>query len=65
MRRLFGRGGSLKDAYPMIYANSVQKDLRIEDVGEWIDIGWEWKLGWRRDWFEWERPSVEAFFRNL
>jgi len=49
----------------MIYANSVQKDLRIEDVGEWIDIGWEWKLGWRRDWFEWERPSVEAFFRNL
>jgi len=43
----------------------MQKDLRIEDVEQWTDLGWEWKLGWRRDWFEWEKPNVEALFRLL
>jgi len=54
-------GRSLRDAYPWLYANSMQKVLRIKDVEQWTGKGWEWKLRWRRDWFEWERPSVEVF----
>ena len=55
-------GRSLREEYPKIYVNSMQKDLRLEEVGKWTGLGWEWKKGWRREWFEWQKPSVEAFF---
>jgi len=29
-------GRSLRDAYPRLYTNSMQKNLRIEEVRQWI-----------------------------
>jgi len=39
----------------------LQQDLTIKEMGEWQDDSWEWKLRWRRSWFECEKASVKAF----
>jgi len=30
----------------------------LEQCGEWKDQGWEWKLEWRREWFDLKIPMV-------
>jgi len=42
-----------------------KKDLRLEEVGEWLGQVGNWKLEWRRTWFEWEKSLVEVFYNII
>jgi len=44
--------GQLKGRYKRLYNNSELKDKLIGSCGSWNADGWEWKLSWRREWFE-------------
>lgn len=35
------------------------------DVGLWEDGSWRWRLEWRRQWFMWELPMVEALMEDF
>jgi len=35
---------TLKVTYPRIYANSIQKNLKIQDFGEWQGQNWNWNF---------------------
>ncbi|KAH1246201.1 hypothetical protein GmHk_06G016328 [Glycine max] len=37
----------------------------VSDAGVWKDGNWCWRLSWRRQWFTWELPLVEAFMKDL
>lgn len=37
----------------------------MSDAGVWKDGNWCWRLSWRRQWFTWELPLVEAFMKDL
>jgi len=38
----------LKDEFARIYANSIQKGIRLEEVGECLGQVWKWDLEWRK-----------------
>jgi len=46
---------SLKEAYPRIYANSTQKNSKLEEIGVWIGQVCKWQLCWRRTRSKWEK----------
>jgi hypothetical protein len=44
----------LCDAFPRLFNISLQSDLVVKDMGEWVNERWIWKLKWRRNFFIWE-----------
>ena len=51
--------GILKRAFPRLYTISLQKNLKVSQMGEWQDDVWSWHLTWRRNLLEWEREEVQ------
>ena len=45
---------SLKSLYPRLFSLSLNQGQRVNEVGEWEDSTWQWKIRWRRARFEWE-----------
>lgn len=41
----------LSSKYNKLYNNSLQKDAKLREVGEWSGERWVWRLAWRRPWF--------------
>ena len=33
----------------------------MKEFRKWVNNEWEWKVTWRREWFEWEFPQVDEF----
>jgi len=46
----------LKNKFPRLFSLCGDKDLLLECCGVWEEGDWSWKLGWRRNLFEWEKP---------
>jgi len=44
---------SLKTLYPRLFSLSLNQDLKVSEVGEWVDAVWRWNLRWSRVRFEW------------
>jgi len=40
---------ALVEAYPRLYANSINKKAKILEIGVWNNKSWECKLKWRRN----------------
>ncbi|GAU38554.1 hypothetical protein TSUD_320260 [Trifolium subterraneum] len=51
----------LKEVFPRLYSISLQMDLTIQEIGEWVNDKWVWHIKWRRIFFTWE----EELARNL
>ena len=56
---------SLKSMFQRLYSLSVNQEQKVEDVGVWEGSDWKWRLGWRRDRFEWESELEGHFFEYL
>lgn len=55
---------SLVERYPRIFSNFENKNAKIKEVGAWYDGRWNWKLGWRRQWFSWEESILHSFLED-
>jgi len=58
-------GVSLKEKYPRLYQISQQQHQHIQQMGTIANIGWEWKLQWRRFLLEAEIDTVAKFMEDL
>jgi len=56
---------ALRDSYPRLYLISNKKERTISECGKWKNDKWEWNLGWRREWFEWEKNLFQSFMVDL
>jgi len=54
----------LKFMFPRLYTIYLEQGKMVGEVGSWGELGWSWRLGWRRTRFEWEN-SVEEEMMNL
>ena len=54
----------LKFQFPRLYSISLDKGKLVGELGRWEELGWSWRLRWRRARFEWEK-SMEADLMNL
>ena len=50
--------GILKRIFPRLFAISLQKNLFISQMGDWIEGSWAWDLRWRRILYDWENDEV-------
>ena len=56
---------SLRSLFPRLYSLSANKEQTVEEVGMWEGLDWKWRLGWRRERFEWELEMEETFSQYL
>lgn len=49
---------SLKESFPRLFGMTEDRGKLIEEVGAWQGDTWVWKLGWRRQFFNWEEALV-------
>ena len=56
---------NLKDKYPALYQVSQQQDCTISLMGQYVDNRWDWKIQWRRNFFEHEIDMVAAFMDEI
>jgi len=50
---------------PRLYARSNNREQTLIELGSWISEKWCWKLSWRRELFEWEKPQLIEFINIL
>jgi len=53
------------EKYPRMYINSTTMKAKLGEVGKWNEKSWEWKLQWRKDWFEWEKVQISNLMYEL
>ena len=56
---------NIKDKYPALYQVSQQQDCTISLMGQYVDNRWDWKIQWRRNFFEHEIDMVAAFMDEI
>jgi len=56
---------NLKTLYPRLFSLSLNQGLKVNEVGEWADAAWRWKLRWRGDRFEWETLLEANFIQHI
>ncbi|KAL5124238.1 U-box domain-containing protein 14 [Glycine soja] len=56
---------SLQDKYPTLYQVSTQQNHTINSIGLLIGSRWEWKVQWRRHFFDHEIDTMEAFMADI
>jgi len=49
----------LKTLFPRLYSVSLDQSKVVGEVGSWEDVGWSWRLSWRRSRFAWESVMEE------
>jgi len=55
----------LKEKFPRLYANSINKEATIREIGCWNNESWEWNLAWRMELFDWETPQLALMMEQL
>ncbi|PNY13366.1 ribonuclease H [Trifolium pratense] len=43
-----------REAFPRLFHISLQPQVTIKEMGEWVNDSWRWLLEWRRAFFVWE-----------
>ncbi|KAH1198122.1 putative ribonuclease H protein [Glycine max] len=56
---------SLQDKYPTLYQVSTQQNHTINSMGLLIGSRWEWKVQWRRHFFDHEIDTMAAFMADI
>lgn len=56
---------NLKTLFPGLYSLSLNQGQKVEEVGEWDESVWRWRLKWRRERFEWESSLVEELVVHI
>ena len=56
---------SLQDKYPTLYQVSTQQNYTINSMGLLVGNRWEWKIQWRRHFFDHEIDMVAAFMADI
>jgi len=56
---------NLKTLFPRLYSLSMGKGKAVGEVGFWVVSGWQWRLNWRRDRFEWELGLEEELMEHI
>ena len=54
----------LKEKFPRLYANSINKEATIREIGCWNNESWKWNLAWRRE-LLWEIPQLALMMEQL
>jgi len=59
--------GNIKLAilYPRLYSLSLDQGKKVGEVGVWEDLGWHWRLRWRRVRFVWESAQEEELLKFI
>ncbi|RZB79929.1 UDP-galactose/UDP-glucose transporter 5 [Glycine soja] len=60
-----GEGVALMQKFPRLYQISRQQHNLIQQVGNFSDTSWKWKLSWRRQLFDNEADSAYEFMRLI
>ena len=55
----------LKNKFPRLYSLCRDKDELLECCGVWEEGEWNWKFGWRRNLFDWEKSQVGQLFEEI
>jgi hypothetical protein len=55
------RSAPLCDTFLRLFNISLQPELVIKDIGEWVNDRWIWNLKWRRKFFIWEEALYLEF----
>ncbi|KAH1221415.1 hypothetical protein GmHk_12G034847 [Glycine max] len=56
---------NIQRKYPQLYVISKQQNFLINSMGEFVDGRWEWKLSWRRDFFDYEIQMAADFVEEI
>ncbi|KAH1246485.1 hypothetical protein GmHk_06G016557 [Glycine max] len=56
---------TLQEKYPALYQVSYQQDSSINLMGNLVDNKWEWRMHWRRNFFDHEIDLVAAFMDEI
>ena len=56
---------TLQEKYPTLYQVSYQQDSSISLMGILVDNKWEWRMQWRRNFFDHEIDMVAAFMDEI
>lgn len=56
---------NIQRKYPQLYVISKQQNFLINSMGEFVDGRWEWKLSWRRDFFDYEIQMAADFVDEI
>ena len=51
--------------YPRLYSLSKDQRKKVGEVEVWEDLGWQWRLRWRRVRFVWESTQEEDMLRYI
>jgi len=55
----------LENKFPRLYSLCRDKDKLLECCGIWEEGEWNWKFGWRRTLFDWEKSQVGQLFEEI
>ncbi|KAL5127663.1 putative ribonuclease H protein [Glycine soja] len=56
---------SLQEKYPTLFQVSTQQNQNINSMGILSGSNWEWKIQWRRHFFDHEIDTLAAFMANI
>ena len=56
---------NLQGKYPQLYLISKQQNSPINSMGDYVEGRWEWKLSWRRDFFDHEIQVAADFLAEI
>ena len=57
--------GVLKRVFPRLFTLSLQKSLRVSQMGSWHESSWSWHLIWRRNLYDWEIDQVDRLKSSI
>ncbi|GKV27402.1 hypothetical protein SLEP1_g36575 [Rubroshorea leprosula] len=56
---------NLATRFPKLFLLSTGKDNKIQQMGEWYNNMWQWKLTWRRSMRGWEEEKLQELFNLM
>ncbi|RZB64934.1 DNA ligase 4 isoform G [Glycine soja] len=56
---------TLQDKYPTLYQMSTQQNSPINLMGHFVEDRWDWKINWRRNFFDHQIDMVAAFMAEI
>ncbi|GLU22974.1 hypothetical protein SLE2022_390100 [Rubroshorea leprosula] len=63
-RDVWTRSCSLDGVFPCLFSISTDTQDIVQQMGEWVDEAWRWRLRWRRRLLTWEQDQ-EAQLQNI
>jgi len=56
---------NISTLFPRLHSLSLDQGLKVGEVGEWGELGWQWRHNWRRSMFVWESVLEDDLLRYL